>query len=638
MLSSRAIPTQFEFCVLRFGFTCDLRLFCIVVADGEFAVPKVKKAKQSKEDALAEAKTLYNSLVPQLASAGVPLDELHGALFDDVLGKLTTPIETLVKALQDTMSSSSSASKAVDKLGTSITTGVAAFMSSVPLGKLMDELLPKLAKLASLSAAALANPALLAPKFSCAAQQLPADLANNAQVESLASSLGNSLFGGNSTERSRLWSALTAKFGAAFEPLRDALPQLQELPGVVDAVQKSYSDVSSATAAIKKLGKAQDEVLALLKALLDSLSGEKGAAAAANVNFMERVETVVLKAKEMDTLGSTLAAASTAFSSAANSVFSFFRSLEFLVMKVSQIAWAPLLKSMQTLHAHYGPMLADARKIMAPSGALAAFMKPSEFLVRIEDAVKDVQKTVDLGDVATKLSSACDVFFPLLDLPADATKSAVGPSSAQVTTFSTKSLGPIRDNLDTLLQMTKSQQLVFGNATQSLTSVLQFDVVSLMQTNVDKFSAAAAKKMADAALAEVQKIKDNVLKEVADMKSAMVAQIQNELADVQAKAKAEAEQLRATATAEAAKMRAAALAEVNAVKQAALDEANKIKSAATAEIAAVRQAAQAEVAQMKAAMITEAKKEIEQLKTSAISQLKQEGSTQAIGALKNLFN
>lgn len=589
-------------------------------------MPKVKKAKQSKEDALAEAKALYSSLVPQLSAAGVPLDELHGALFDDVLGKLTTPIETLVKALQDTMSSSSSASKAVDKLGTSITAGVATFMSNVPLAKLMDELLPKLLKLTSLSAAALANPTLLAPVFTCGTQQLPADLASSAQVESLASSLGNSLFGGNSTERSRLWSALTAKLGGALEPLRDALPQLQELPGVVDAVQKSYADVSTATSAIKKLGKAQDEVLALLKALLDSLSGEKGAGAA-SVNFMERVETVVLKAKEMDTLGATLASASTAFSSAAASVFSFFRSLEFLVMKVSSIAWAPLLKSMQTLHAHYGPMVADARKIMAPSGVLAAFMKPSEFLVRIEDAVKDVQKTVDLGDVASKLSAACDTFFPLLDLPADATKSAVGPSSAQVTTFSSKSLGPIRDNLDSLLSMTKSQQLVFGNATQSLTSVLQVDVVSLMQTNVDKFSAAAAKKMADAALAEVQKIKDNVLKEVADMKTAMVAQINNELADVKAKAKAEAEQIRA-----------AALAEVNAVKQAAFDEATKIKAAATAEIAAVRQAAQAEVLQMKTAMLNEAKKEIEQLKTTAINQLKQEGSTQAIGALKNLFN
>jgi vacuolar-type H+-ATPase subunit E/Vma4 len=598
---------------------------------------RTKKTKLSKEDALAEAKSLYSSLVPQLKSAGVPLDELNGVLFDEVLGKLTTPIDALCKALQDTMSSSSSASKAVEKLGTSITTGVSSFMTSLPLSKLFDELLPKLVKLMTLSSAALANPSLLAPTFSCSTQALPADLANNAQLESLTATLGSSLFGGNSTQRSRLFAALTAKFEAAFEPLREALPQLKELPAVVDAVQKSYADVSSATSAIKKLGKAQDEVQALLKALLGELAGEKGAGAVAEVNFMERVETVVAKAKEMDTLGSTLASASAAFSGAANSVFAFFRSLEFLVMKVSSVSWAPLIKSMQTLHAQYGPLMTDARKIMQPSGAMAAFMKPSEFLVRLEDAVKDVQKTVDLGDVASKLSTACDTFFPLLDLPADATKSATGPSSAQVSAFSTKSLGPIRDNLDTLLQMTKSQGLLFGNATQSLTSVLQVDVVSLMQTNVDKFSAAAAKKMADAALAEVQKIKDNVLKEVAELKANLVAQVHGELADLQNKAKAEAEQLRQMATDEAARMRTAALAEVNNVKQAAMDEANKIKSAATAEIAAVRQAAEKEVLQMKTAMLNEAKKEINEMKNTALSQIKQEGGQAAIGALAGLF-
>jgi hypothetical protein len=295
------------------------------------------KSATSKEDALAEAKGLYASLVPQLKSAGVPLDELNTALFDDVLGKLTTPIETLLKALQDTMSSSSGVSKSVDKLGASLTSGLNTFMASVPMGALFDQLVPKLLNFVQLIGAALANPALLSPSLSCANTPLPADLQTNAA--SAASTLGDSLFGGNSTARSRLWSAFGARFEAAFAPLRDALPQLKELPAVCDAVQKSYADVSSATASIKKLGKAQDECQALLKALLEDLSGEKDAGAAgADINFMDRVEAVVTKAKGLDGFGATLATASTAFSGAANAVFAFFRSLEFLVMKVTQVS------------------------------------------------------------------------------------------------------------------------------------------------------------------------------------------------------------------------------------------------------------------------------------------------------------
>jgi cell division septum initiation protein DivIVA len=431
----------------------------------------------------------------------------------------------------------------------------------------------------------LANPALLSPSLSCANTPLPADLQTNAA--SAASTLGDSLFGGNSTARSRLWSAFGARFEAAFAPLRDALPQLKELPAVCDAVQKSYADVSAATTSIKKLGKAQDECQALLKALLDELSGEKGAGAAgAEVNFMERVELVVTKAKGLDGFGATLATASTAFSGAANAVFSFFRSLEFLVMKVTQVSWAPLLKSMSSLHAHYGPMIADARKIMAPSGALAAFMKPSPFLVRIEDAVADVKKIVNLDEVSTKMSAAANVFFPLLELPGiasggggggadDCVATTVAASAGDVSAFSTKSLGPIRDSLDSLLQMTKSQQLVFGNATQSLTSVLQVDVVSLMNTNVDKFSAAAARKLADTALAEAQKLKDTVLAEVAQMKAQMVAQIQGELDSIKKQATDEAEKIKAQALGEIAKIKSQALDEVTKLRSQAQDESQQ---------------------------------------------------------------
>jgi vacuolar-type H+-ATPase subunit E/Vma4 len=594
---------------------------------------KGAKAVQSKEDALAEAKSLYTSLVPQLKAAGVPLDELNTALFDDVLGKLTTPIETLLKALQDTMSSSSGVSKSVDKLGASLTSGLSTFMASVPLGTLFDQLLPKLVNFVQLIGAALANPALLSPSLSCANTPLPADLQSGAATA--ASTLGDSLFGGNSTGRSRLWSAFSARFDAAFAPLRDALPQLKELPAVCDAVQKSYADVSAATTSIKKLGKAQDECQALLKALLDELSGEKVAGAAgADVNFMERVELVVTKAKGLDGFGATLATASAAFSGAANAVFSFFRSLEFLVMKVTQVSWAPLLKSMSSLHAHYGPMIADARKIMAPSGALAAFMKPSPYLVRIEDAVADVQKIVNLDDVSTKMSAAANVFFPLLELPGIGSGGGGGGAAAapgEASAFSTKSLGPIRDSLDSLLQMTKSQQLVFGNATQSLTSVLQVDVVSLMNTNVDKFSAAAARKLADTALAEAQKLKDTVLAEVAQMKAQMVAQIQGELDSIKKQASDEAEKIKAQALGEIAKIKSQALDEVAKLRAQAQDEVTKLRTAAQAE--ALKQANE-----MKAAMLGEAKKEIEQLRSQALGQLKSQGGSVAADMFKSVFN
>jgi hypothetical protein len=600
---------------------------------------KKKKAVQSKEDALAEAKSLYTSLVPQLKAAGVPLDELNTALFDDVLGKLTTPIETLLKALQDTMSSSSGVSKSVDKLGASLTSSLTTFMSAIPLGTLFDQLLPKLLDFVKLIGAAIANPSLLAPSLSCANTPLPADLQSNAA--SAASTLGDSLFGGNSTARSRLWSAFSARFDAAFAPLRDALPQLKELPAVCEAVQKSYTDVSAATTSIKKLGKAQEECQALLKALLDELSGEKGAGAAGTeVNFMERVELVVTKAKGLDGFGATLATASTAFSGAANAVFSFFRSLEFLVMKVSQVSWVPLLKSMSSLHAHYAPMIADARKIMAPSGALAAFMKPSPFLQRIEDAVADVKKIVNLDEVSTKISTAANVFLPMLELPgiaasgggaATTASSTTGPTVGDVSAFSTKSLGPIRDSLDSLLQMTKSQQLVFGNATQSLTSVLQVDVVSLMNTNVDKFSAAAARKLADTALAEAQKLKDTVLAEVAQMKAQMVAQIQGELDSLKKQATDEAEKIKAQALGEIAKIKSQALDEVSKLRTQAQDEVNKLRTQAQAE--ALKQANE-----MKAAMVGEAKKEIEQLRTTALSQIKSQGGNVAADMFKSVFN
>jgi hypothetical protein len=50
---------------------------------------------------------------------------------------------------------------------------------------------------------------------------------------------------------------------------------------------------------------------------------------------------------------------------------------------------------------------------------MAAFMKPSPFLVRIEDAVKPTcRRSVNLDDVATKMSDGVPhVFFPLLELP-----------------------------------------------------------------------------------------------------------------------------------------------------------------------------------------------------------------------------
>jgi hypothetical protein len=87
---------------------------------------KGAKAVQSKEDALAEAKSLYTSpgAAAEVGRRAAGRAE-HGVLFDDVLGKLTTPIETLLQsAARHDVVVVGASSKSVDKLGASLTSGL----------------------------------------------------------------------------------------------------------------------------------------------------------------------------------------------------------------------------------------------------------------------------------------------------------------------------------------------------------------------------------------------------------------------------------------------------------------------------------------------------------------------------------
>jgi hypothetical protein len=96
--------------------------------------------------------------------------------------------------------------------------------------------------------AALANPSLLSPSLSCSTHALPADLANSgaARVGSRRR-WATSLFGGNSARgRSRLWSRRSARASSRPPSRRSATPcrSSRSCPPSVDAVQKSYADVS----------------------------------------------------------------------------------------------------------------------------------------------------------------------------------------------------------------------------------------------------------------------------------------------------------------------------------------------------------------------------------------------------------
>ena len=150
----------------------------------------------------------------------------------------------------------------------------------------------------------------------------------------------------------------------------------------------------------------------------------------------------------------------------------------------------------------------------------------------------------------------------MLQLPSAATKTPAGPDVKQMSQLSVKTLEPIRLQLDQVLSLHKVTDLVLENTTRSFSNVLTQDFTGILQKNMDNFGAAAAKKLADAALAEANKMKEAVLAECQKMKDAAVQaanQMKEEIVakanEAKAKLMQEAQELRAAADAEAAKLK-----------------------------------------------------------------------------------